>query len=365
MMSRTIAYWLGSAIAAAGLAWVAWRGASHDPATLISRVDVIATAAMLAGLPFAVRRRFGPMARGWKPRLLRVAGYAVVIAVMAVKPYVEEFELRGRYGAALAGVWAGEVVFLVVLAAYVAALLAVTAQRPPARPATLAIGTGAGVILGIAAYASRPLADHLRFSNGWLTGLFDLGRVIAVPVVAGVAVAAAVRAARKITRRESQQSRMDLRARQGFAAGLCAGAAAALVVSVLGISTIALMPNAASSLQWTLPGGHMPPGSAYLFEVSFTEAAAGFLLVLIIFPLLGAGLGAWGGLFVADNSGRRPGEDGGGGGGRGPDHPVDPPPPGGRELPDDLEPALFGDWDELSEFPELAEDHELAPAGHP
>jgi hypothetical protein len=365
MMPRTIAYWLASAIAAAGLAWVAWQGASHDPATLISRVDVIATAAMLAGLPFAVRRRFGPMARGWKPRLLRVAGYLVVVTLMLVKPHVEQIELRGRSGAALAGVWAGEVVLLIVLSAYVAALLAVTAQRAPARSATLAIGTGAGVILGIAAYASRPLADHLRFSSGWQTGLFDLGRVIAVPVVAGVAVAAAVRAARRISRRENQLSRTDLRARQGCAAGLCTGAAAALIVTVLGISTIALMPNVASSLRWTLPSAHLPPGSASLFEVSFTEAAAGYLLVLIIFPLLGAGLGAWGGLFVADNPGRRPGEDGGGGGGRGPDSPVDPPPPGGRELPDDLEPAPVGDWDELTEFPELAGDHEPVPAGRP
>jgi len=362
-MPRIIAYWLASAIAAAGLAWIAWQGASHDPATLISRVDVIATAAMLAGLPFAVRRRFGPMARGWKPRLLRVAGYAVVIALMVVKPHVEQHELAGMQGLRLAGVWAGEVVLLIVLSAYVAALLAVTAQRPPARPATLAIGTGAGVILGVAAYASRPLADHLRFASGWQTALFDLGRVIAVPVVAGVAVAAAVRAARKISRRENQLSRTDVRARQGCAAGLCAGAAAALVASVLGISTSALMPNVASSLRWTLPNGHLPPGSASIFEVYFTWAAAGYLLVLISFPLLGAGLGAWGGLFVADNPRRRPGEDGGGGGGRGPDAPVDPPPPGGLELPEGLEPALFGDWDELTEFPELAADRELEPAG--
>lgn len=362
-MPRTIAYRLASGVAAAGLAWVAWQGASRDPATLISRVDVIVTAVMLGGLPFVLRRRFGPMASGWKPRLLRVAGYVIVIALMVVKPYVERFELAKLSGRALAGVWAGEVVLLFVLAAYMAALLAVTARRPPARPATLAIGTGAGVVLGVAAYAFRPLADHLRFSNGWLTGLVELGRVIALPLVAGVAITAAVRAARKISRRESQLGRPNVPARQGCAAGLCAGAAAALLLSVLGITTIALVPHAASSLQWTLPGAHVAPGSAYTFEVSFTEAAAGYLLVLIIFPVLGAGLGAWGGLF-ADNPGPRPGDDGGGGG-RGPDHPVEPPPPGGLELPDGLEPALFGDWDELTEFPELADDRELAPAGRP
>jgi hypothetical protein len=363
MMSRTTVYWLASVVAAAGLAWVAWQGASHDPATLISRVDVFATAVMLAGLPFAIRRRFGPMARGWKPRLLRVAGYVIVVALMVVKPYVERFQLARLSGPGLSGVWAGEVVLLFVLTAYVAALLAVTSERPPARPATLAIGTGAGVVLGVAAYIFRPLADHLRFSNGFLTGLVELGRVIALPLAAGVAITAAVRAARKISRRESQHARTDVRTRQGCVAGLCAGAAAALLVSVLGISTIALVPHAASSLQWTLPGGHHTPGSAYSFEVSFTEAAAGYLLVLIAFPVLGAGLGAWGGLFVADNPGTQPGD--GGGGGRGPDNPVAPQPPGGRELPEDLEPALFGDWDELAEFPELADDRELVPAGRP
>jgi len=364
-MPRTIAYWLGSAVTAAGLAWVAWQGASGDPATLISRVDIFASAVMLAGLPFAIRRRFGPMASGWKPRLLRVAGYAIVIALIVVKPYVERFELAKLSGPALAGVWAGEVVLLFVLTAYVAALLAVTADRPPARPATLAIGTGAGVVLGVAAYAFRPLADHLRFSNGWLTGLVELGRVIALPLAAGVAITAAVRAARKISRRENQHGRADVRARQGCAAGLCAGAAAALLVSVLGMSTIALVPHAASGLQWTLPGGHLPSGSAYTFEVSFTEAAAGYLLVLIIFPVLGAGLGAWGGLFAADNPGAQPGGDGGGGGGRGPEGPDVPTPPGGRELPQDVEPSLCGDWDELTEFPELAGDRELVPAGRP
>jgi hypothetical protein len=365
MMPRTIAFWLASVIAAAGLAWLAWQGASGNPATLISRVDVFATAVMLAGLPFAIRRRFGPVARGWKPRLLRLTGYVIVVALMVVKPHVERFELARLSGPALAGIWAGEVVLLFVLTAYVAALLAVTADRPPARPATLAIGTGAGIVLGVAAYAFRPLADHLQFSNGWLTGLVELGRIIAVPLAAGVAITAAVRAARKISRRENQHGRVNAHARQGCVAGLCAGAAAALLVAVLGISTIALMPHTASSLQWTLPGGHLPPGSAYSFEVSFTEAAAGYLLVLIIFPVLGAGLGAWGGLFAADNPGAQPGGDGGGGGGRGPDTPDEPPPPGGRELPESLEPALFGDWDELTEFPELADDRELVPAGRP
>ncbi|MEI4920943.1 hypothetical protein Q8G81_35900, partial [Klebsiella pneumoniae] len=67
----------------------------------------------------------------------------------------------------------------------------------------------------------------------------------------------------------------------------------------------------------------------YQFEVSITEAAAGYLLVLVLFPLFGAGLGAWGGLYGASGRGRPGGDDGGGSGG--PD-PAPVPPPGGLAL---------------------------------
>jgi hypothetical protein len=97
--------------------------------------------------------------------------------------------------------------------------------------------------------------------------------------------------------------------------------------------------------------------------VGFSRAAAGYLLVLIIFPLLGAGLGAWGGLFAAGNPGRRPGGGGdGGGGGHDPD--PEPMPPGGGRGGGALDgpaPALLDldglldvpSWNELEEFPEL------------
>ena len=48
-------------------------------------------------------------------------------------------------------------VFLVVMAGYVAAILAVTARRSRVAPATLAIGTGAGIALGVVMYAVAPL----------------------------------------------------------------------------------------------------------------------------------------------------------------------------------------------------------------
>ncbi len=377
-MPRTIRYWLATVAAAAVLAWAAWPGAPGNPATLISRVDVCAIVLMLAGLPLVVRRRFGGMGSSWAARLLRMVGYAVVFALMLVKADVERFELRSLSGTALAGVWVGEVAFLIVIAAYVCALLAATSGRPPANTATLAIGTGAGVALGIAVYVLRPLINYVHVPNPWLGGLYGLAKIAAIVLVLYAAVRAAIAAARRTARRDGALPLTEVRARQGLAAGLCVGIAAALLVSVLGITTIALLPHLRGSIQWTLPGDLLAPARGQTltpdaisdFEASFSQAAAGYLLVLIVFPVLGAGLGAWGGLFAAGNSGYTPGGGGGGGGG-GPDDP-DPepvPPGGGLGLVDVPGPApLDLGWDALEEFPELAAPDrapEREPAGVP
>ena len=366
-MPAAIRYWLAAAAAAAALAWSAWPGAPGNPATPISRFDVFTVIPLLAGLPFLIRRHFGPLGDGWVPRFIRAAGYAAVFALVVVKAQVEHVELPRLSGAPLsgvplAGVWAGEVAFLVVIGAYLCALLAVTAQRPPANPTTLAIGTGVGVAIGIAIYVLRPLINSGHPASPWLGALAGLGKVAAVMLVLFAAFKAAIAAARRSGRRESGSRRPEVRARQGVAAGLCVGIAAALLVSILGISTIALLPHTAGDLQWTLPDNLLAPGRGPTmtpdmvsdFEVSFSQAAAGYLLVLILFPLLGAGLGAWGGLFAEGNSGHAPGGGGGGGGGRGPE--PQPVPPGG---------GLALDWDELTEFPELAHaaQEERVPVG--
>lgn len=142
-MPRTIRYWLGSAVAAVVLAWAAWPGAPGNPATLIGRVDVVAIVLLLTALPVVVTRRFGPVRAGWAPALLRAGGYATVFALILLKGHVEQLEMRrpgtplGGFplaGIPLAGLWAGEIVFLLVIGAYIGGLLAVTAERPPAWP---------------------------------------------------------------------------------------------------------------------------------------------------------------------------------------------------------------------------------------
>ena len=340
-MPRKVGRWLAFGVAAGALVRAGWPGASADPATLISRVSVVVVVLMLAGLPRPVRSRFGPVGDGWIPRLVRITGYVTVFALMLVETRVGRFQFdRPAAPPSLAGLWAGEVVFLIVLGVYVAGLLAVTSRRPPARTATLAIGVGAGVVVGVAVYGLRPLADQLHVANPWLGALYEIGKVLAVPAVLCAVLAAGIAAARRISNPGTRLRLTDVRARQGCAAGACVGVVAAMVVSVLGIATIAVAPHVASGLEWTLPGRGIRPGSGYYFvEVSITQAAAGYLLVLIIFPLLGAGLGAWGGLFAAGNSGLRP-DDGGGGGPKDPD--PDPVPPGGgrQATPETRPPAL-------------------------
>jgi hypothetical protein len=290
---------------------------------------------------------------------------------------VERFEFARLPGRSwLAGIWAGEVLFLIVLAAYAAGLLAATASRPPAGKAALGVGTLAGVVVGLVMYAMPPLASRLHVETAWLAWAYSVARVLAVPVALGAAIAAGLVAARRTSRRDSALPLADARARQGFAAGLCAGVAGALVVSVVGIATIALEHGEARRLQWTLPVQHRLAGAldtVYSFEVGVSHAAAGYLVVLLFFPLIGAGLGAWGGLYAGGRPGHRP--DGGGGGGRGPRSPLlDPPAPaGGRRPGDEGQPAApdaawllsLPDWQVPSgdEAGEPSPDRERVPAG--
>ena len=367
-MPRAVRYWLAAAVAVTALALAGWPGPADNPATLISRVSVLVVTILLAGLPWLIRRRYGTPAAGWLPALVRIVGLSVVVALLAVKSRVEHVEFAAADNhRSLAGLWTGEVVFLAVMAAYLAGLLIVTASQGPASRTTLVIGTCSGAGIGAAVYGLRPLADRLHVGNPALAVLYELAKVLAVPLVLAAAIAAAMAAARRASSRKSGLTVRDNRARQGLAAGACVGFTAALVVSLLGVVTIELAPHLAMGLQWTLPGrAAEAPGSVYDFEVAMTEAGAGYLLVLLIFPVVGAGLGAWAGLFTADG-GLRP--DGGGGGGGGPDKrgPEPVPPGGGRHVaaPPELAPADLARLLALPDWRIIAPERERVPAGAP
>jgi hypothetical protein len=359
-MPRKIGYWLALGVAAACVVGAAWPGAPGNPATFISRVSALVIAGLFAILHWPVGRRFGPVGVSWTARIVRIAGFALVAALVLVKAAVERREFAHLAGRpALTGIWAGEILFLVVIAAYVTGLLAITARRPPASRAVIVIGTGTGVLLGLAVYVLRPMDNPMHITNGWLSALFQITKVMAVPAVFAAAIAAVVMAARKTSRRERDGAPplAPVRARQCVAAGLCIGITCALLVSVLGIATIAIVPHAASSIQWTIPDGDLPSTSVYRFEAAASHAVAGYLLILIIFPFLGAGIGAWGGIFATGNRGLRPG--GGGGGGTKPPRPKTPRPSGGRVLDGGPRPGLVSasslldlpEWDPVAGGP--------------
>jgi hypothetical protein len=338
--------------AAAGLAVTGWPGPARDPATLINRLDVVAVPVMLAVLPWLCHRVFGPAAGGWLMRVVRGLGCAAVFALVLVKAIVERFEYASLRGPSwLAGLWAGEIVFLVLVAGYLTWLLAMTSQRPPATRAALSVGMAAGTGAGLMVFVLPPVGNPLHMPHGWLTVMHGLARGVTAPLVLGAGVAAGVLAARRAAGRSGRPSTDDAPARQGVVAGLCAGAAAALLVSLAGISAAALLPHAAEPFRSVLPNLRHIPRSVYAFEVSLSRSAAGYLLVLLFFPFLGAGLGAWGGLCASDRPGG-PGGGGGGGGGGGAPEPPPPPPAGGRRLDQDRGPGILAGY--LIELPELA-----------
>ena len=365
-MPRRIGYLLMSG-AIAALAWAWWPAAPAGLAMVVRRLDVTVTVLMLAGLPWLVRKFFGPAGRSRAALAVRVGGCAVVAAVVLVKAEAERSGFAGLAATPrMAGAWAGEIIFLIVLAAYMTGILAVTARRPPIHPPALVIGTGAGLAAGIMMYALPPVGGLLQVTGGWPARVYGAARVLAVLAAGAAGVAAGLTAARRASRRGSKLPLADIRARQGVATGLCAGAAAALVVCVLGIGTAAFVPDALDRLRWAMSGPHPAPTGVYAFEISLTGAAAGHLLVLVIFPVLGAGLGAWGGLCASGRPGQLPGE-GGGGGGHGPPAPPSAPPGGGRRLGEEHPPAILrgGYLVNLPAVPGLAgaaEDADTAPA---
>jgi len=366
-MPRDIRYWLAAGVAVIALAVAGWPGPADNPATLISRVSVLVAAILMAGLPLLIRRRYGAPAAGWVPALVRVVGLAVVVTLLTFKSRVEHVEFAAADGhRSLAGLWTGEAIFLLVMAAYLGGLLIATASRGPASRTTLVIGTCSGAAIGAAVYGLRPLADRLHVGNPALAVLYEIAKVLAVPGVLAAAIAAAVAAARRTSGRKGGLTVRDMRARQGLAAGACVGFTAALVVSLLGIVTIELAPHLAVGLQWTLPGRAAVPGSVYDFEVAMTDAGAGYLLVLLIFPIVGAGLGAWAGLFTADG-GLRPDGGGGGGGGPGKRGPEPVAPGGGRRVapPPELAPADLARLLAQPDWRIIAPERERVPAGAP
>jgi len=330
LMARKIGRWLLFAVAAALATRANWPGPPGRFATAIARMDVVTTVLLLAGLPLLARRFLGPAINSRLARFLRAGGYAAILALMVAKASV----LRGvpaETGPALQFDWFAQIVFLVVMAGYVAAILAMTAPRSRVAPATLAAGTGAGIALGVVMYAVAPLGLTNDATEPWLPGAaIDPVVVLAWILLLGGPVVAGAVAVLRYRGPGSPQQVTDVRIWQGGAAGFLATGIGGLMVTVLGTGTVALMPRAAWLRNLLYPGQHLLPAVAYSHEFAASERVGGYGLILLAFPVIGLVMGLLG-MAIGDSvtpSGSSP--DGGG-------------PPGPEPVPDPPDRGLAAD----------------------
>src|SRR5438034_789767 len=200
-LARRLTYSLAFAAAAVGTAWSAWSGPAGDQAIVPNRVGVIALAVILAGLPWAIRQARGPAAGGRAARLVRTGGYAALFALVLVRTAVERVAYAPPNNVAdSSGAWMRGGLFLAVMAGYAAGMLALTARRSRAAPATVAIGTAAGAAVGVLAYALGPLGFPLRFTGPWPAGLYDAALALGALLALAAPVAAGLAATRRVGR---------------------------------------------------------------------------------------------------------------------------------------------------------------------
>ena len=333
LVPRSIGRWLLFAAAAAVTVRVTWPGAPGRFATAVSRIDVVTAVLLLAGLPWLARWFLGPASNYRLARFLRVGAYAAVLALMVAKASV----LRGvpaETGPALQFDWFSQIVFLVVMAGYVAATLAVAARRSRVAPATLAIGTGAGITLGAVMYAVAPLGLSNDATEPWLPGSdIDLVVLLAWVLLLGGPVAAGLVAGWCYSGPGNPGQIANAKIWQGGVAGLLATGVGALIVTVLGTGTVALMPRAAWLRHLLYPGQHLLAAAVLSQDFTASNRVGGYGLVLVAFPVIGVVLGLFGVALTAPMA--RSGSSPGGGGPPGPagppgPEPVPDPPDGGR-----------------------------------
>jgi hypothetical protein len=148
----------------------------------------------------------------------------------------------------------------------------------------------------------------VRIAGLWPAHLYDAALALGMLLALAVPIAAGRAAARQASGRDGRRLAAADPARQGALAGLCAGTAAALVVSILGTATIMALPHEPGLLHWaTAHAGqwaltYIGLGTQQDYAVNNSLYAAGYLVVLAFAPLVGCGLGAWGGLLAAERA---------------------------------------------------------------
>jgi hypothetical protein len=308
-------------------AWAAWPGSAASFAASVDRVDLITVVALLAALALVARRVFGPPGSSRAARFLRVGGYVAILALIPAKNVVEQvldappaggidlrlYRLIADPG--FANSWGGEIIFLVVMALFAAAILWLTSQRSRVDPATLTVGVGAGIAAGVVLYAAVPLGLSNAATNPWLPGS-EIDPLVALAWI--LMLVAPVAAGAEAYRRHAaagSASPIGAGARQVLAAGLLTNLVAALLVTLSGTGTIAAMLTAPWLRNWLYRdhplagvGGLRllvqgdPAALAYSHQITAAVDAPPFLIICLVFPLLALVLSGVGALVAVGNA---------------------------------------------------------------
>jgi len=320
---RRIGTLLLFAAATGAAAWSAWPG--HGGHAAVARADVIATVLLLAGLPLLARRLLGPPDNR-TARWLRVGCYAAILALMPAKAVIElflgavprgginlntfeRFQCPWPFTSVAAAVsnchqvpgtsaggpsWAGEVPVLLLTACFLAAVLALTARRAPVEPATLAIGAWAGLILGAVMYAWDPLGTNVKYPDRpWLHGFAaDVFGPLTWILLFGVPLVAGAIAGWRCHVPDDASQASFARGWQGFAAAVVSGGTGALVVTVLGTGTTALLVRSARVRGLLYHGQHLTASAVYGRELFAAQDVASYAFLCFVFLIIGLLIGA-------------------------------------------------------------------------
>jgi hypothetical protein len=340
-----LAYWIGLGAVAALAGWVVrdgWQGSALNPATDGNRVRVIALVIALAALPWLGRRRglFGPASGSGIVRAVRIGGCVAICAVVFAASRVSQFAgarfatgkpatiswtqlvqlaalvlltvalfvtirepRRDSVSTAMAACGAVAMLLLVPVLAitvgYVAGTLILTARRTHAPAAAVGPGSVAGVLAGAFVYCLMPAAHLAHLANPWVAAARD---ALLVGILAAVPVGIGYLAARLTAARLPPGGHAEAGIRCATFAGAAFGGAGAATLTALTVYTLALHPT---QVHLEPDGPHGPPHTAYEIQMSVGDTAENYLAVLMLGPLLGAGLAVGGNAAWTSHARRR------------------------------------------------------------
>ena len=237
--------------------------------------------------------------------------------------------------------WEGEILVILMTIGYVGVTLFLTSRRSQVTRSTLAVGAGTGLLFGVIMFAVEPLGFQKWATNPWLPGS-DADPLVALAwiLLIGGPAAAAMLAARRCRGPGGARPPHYVRIGQGIAAGVLANGTAALFTSALGTGTTLLTFRSAWLLHLVDHGQHLTATGMYRYELSAVNGAAGYVLMLMFFPVIGLIMSSLAAAIANPAPSQPTSPPGNGGGPPGPEPAPEPEPPGDGRVEADRVPVL-------------------------